>query len=191
MTLLDGLLPLLDTRSFASLWYWLALAIVWSVSTRGVLGVPPDVIARARTRAAAEGQSDPAPEALVLLDWLSLTVPRMRLSGREGAGLLGVAMFGLTVLALLGFRYGFELPQALSLLLMPLALLALVRLRLARRMSALLEGARSGAVAPAEAAATAARVLTAHRWLATGLSILAVGVTAGWGTLWRLAHPNG
>lgn len=197
MSIPDGLLPLLDTRSFASLWYWLMLAIVWSLVTRGVLGVPPDVILAARRATGpAEAGDRPltdkaAPNGLALLDWLSLTLPRLRLSGREGVVLLAVAAFALTVLALLGFTYGFELAQALTLLLAPLGLLAVLRLRLARAMLALLDRARAGEVPPAEAAATAARAMARARWLATGLSILAVAATAAWGTWWGLMHPNG
>lgn len=193
MTSLDGLLPFLDTRSFASLWYWLVLAVVWSLATRRILGVPPDVVLRARraTHDVTAENNEPPSEALVLLDWLSLTLPRMQMSRTEAAALLGIGCFALTVLLLLGFRYGYELPQALTLMLLPLGLLAVIRLNLARRMAGLIDRARRGEVPASAAAASAARQMVTHRWIATGLSILAVAATAAWGALWGLTHPNG
>lgn len=183
MTSLDGLLRLLDTRSFPSLWFWITLALAWSVVNRGVLGVPGDVITRARADAEGHG--------MTLLDWMSLTLPRRRMGQGEAAFALGTSAFGLTCLGLLGFAYGLEMAQALSLLLVPLALLGLTRVLLARRMAALLDEARAGAVPPEEAARTAAAALMRHRWIGTGLSILSVAGAAAWGTLWNIIHPNG
>lgn len=185
---MDGLLQLLETRSFPSLWYWILLAAAWSFSLRGALGVPPDVAARA-SHLDAEGPD--APEALALLDWLSLTLPRWHMAPREAAVLTGLAGFGLSALAGLGFGQGLELAQAAFLLLAPLALLVALRLRLARKVAADLVAAQQRRVPVNAAARTAARRLGRHRLAALALAVAAVSTAAAWGTIWTLAHPWG
>ena len=38
----------IDMRSFSNLWYWIALAVTWSSASHWVLGVPYDMVGRAR-----------------------------------------------------------------------------------------------------------------------------------------------
>lgn len=182
------MLHLLDTRSFASLWYWLAFAAAWSFALRNIIGVPPEVVSHAR-RADPAGPDDEA--AMTLLDWLSVILPHWRLADWDAAILAALGGFVLTGLAVLGFLYGLEAAQALSLLLIPLAVYALMRLRLARRLMAILSAAQRGEITPNAAARTAARAMIWHRWGAFLLSMLAVALTAIWGTLWMLTHPFG
>ena len=179
-----GFLDLMGARSFASIWFWLVLVAAWSITGRAVLGVPADVATRAR--AEPEG-----PAGLLLLDWLSLTLPRWQVAPRDGVGLLAVGSFTLTMLAVLGFAYGREMAQALTLLLVPLAVLLLMRLQLARRLTPLLDSAQQGRITPGAAAAEAARLITRHRRWAFALSVAAVALTAVWGTIYRLMHPFG
>ena len=42
------LLDVIDARSFSNLWFWTVLAVVWSSASHWVLGVPYDVLLRAR-----------------------------------------------------------------------------------------------------------------------------------------------
>ncbi len=196
MALATTILALLDSRSFSTIWYWLILAICWSAASRHVLGVPPDVIHRAlasgRARAdAAEGEPTQESAALALLDWLSLMVPRWLAPPREGAILLGIGCFILAMLFFLGFRYGLEMAQALFLLGAPLALVAVLQFRLARRLARLLEEAQSGRLTPVDAAQKAARQMRRLRFLVTGMSVLVVALSAFWGALWLVAHPYG
>lgn len=191
VTSLDGLLRLLDTRSFASLWFWLALAVIWSLATRSVIGVPGEVVSAARRASGTDTPATETPEGLLLLDWLSLTLPRWRIGRTEGAVLAGLATFLLVSLGVLGFGYGLEMAQALVLIGAPLTLLTVMRLHLAHRLAPLLAEATQGALPAAEAGARAARMMTRHRLAVSALSILAVAVTAAWGTLWNLMHPNG
>lgn len=195
---IDGLLQLLDTRSFSSLWYWLLLAVAWSFSLRNVLGVPPEVVsraARADDAGAGETGADAAGpdtlDALALLDWLSLTLPRWRLAPREAGVLTGLGAFGLSGLAGLGFGQDLELAQAAFLLLGPLALLLVLRLRLASRVAAELTAAQQGRMSANAAARSGARRLKRHRFAALGLAIAAVSAAAAWGTIWTLTHPWG
>jgi hypothetical protein len=66
-----------------------------------------------------------------------------------------------------------------------------MRLRLARRLNPVLAGAQDGTVAPDAAAARVLKIIGWHRRWAFLLSMTAVAVTALWGTLWQLMHPNG
>jgi hypothetical protein len=51
----------IDLRSFSNLWFWLALAVLWSTVSHYVIGVPHDLIRRAEREA---GQSLADVEAL-------------------------------------------------------------------------------------------------------------------------------
>ena len=181
----DAILALLDSRSFSSIWFWLLVMLAWSLAGRRVLGVPQDVIS-AVERPAPANPDDPA--AIMLLDWLSLTLPRWRLRPREGAVLVGVAAFLFSGLAILGFGYGLEMAQALVLLALPFAAIFGFEMRLAGRLRALLQQAEAG-MAPNVAGAEAARLMQRHRLLVLALSVLAVTVIAFYAALWMILNP--
>ena len=56
---------LIDLRSFSNLWYWIMLGVVWSMASHWVLGVPFDMIQRARRDG---GQAEQDLEALVRIN---------------------------------------------------------------------------------------------------------------------------
>ncbi|MBB1497782.1 hypothetical protein [Paracoccus sp. MC1862] len=180
-----GLIEALDTRSFSSLWYWLMLTVTWTWVSRGALGIPPELVRSLQKRG---GASDEA-AALRLLDWVSLVTPRWQLMQDDGAVLLGVTSFVLSMLAGLGFVYG--LAQALLLLIGPLMLLGWMRLRLAARLRATLAEAEGGRLPVEEAASQIAARIAGHLRATLAMSALAVAVAAVWGTIWLAAHPNG
>lgn len=183
-----GLIDVLDTRSFASMWYWLLLTISWTWVSRGALGIPPELFRSQRRRDPAEGE-DAA--ALRLLDWVSLVAPRWQLMQDDGAVLLAVASFVLSMLAGLGFLYDLELAQALLLLVGPLMLLGWMRLRLAARLRATLAEAETGRLSVSAAAGQVADQITRHMRATLALSCFAVATAAVWGTIWLARHPNG
>lgn len=185
----DGVISLLDSRSFGTIWFWLVLIGMWSATGRNVLGVPAEVLTRARQ--AQRGGDHEGAAVVTLLDWLSLSLPRWRIGQREGAVFLGVATFLLTSLAILGFGYGLEMAQALTLLLVPFAMLFWMRVLLARRLIPLMLAGQDGQRPVAGVGAEAVRQMLVHRRLVSGLSIAAVAATALWGTLWSLMNPNG
>lgn len=185
----DGVISLLDSRSFGTIWFWLLLIGMWSASGRAVLGVPAEVLARAR-RAQGQGEVE-GPAVVTLLDWLSLTLPRWRLGPREGAVFLGLSAFAMTSLAVFGFGYGLEMAQALVLLLVPFLLLFWLRVSLARRLAPLLLAGQTGERPLAGVGAEAVRMMIGHRRLVVALSIVAVALAALWGTLWALIQPGG
>ena len=51
------LFEMIDMRSFSNLWFWIALAVMWSTASHWVLGVPFDMVLRAR-RHGGEAQAD-------------------------------------------------------------------------------------------------------------------------------------
>ena len=115
-------------RSFTNVWYWIAVAVLWTWLGHHVLGVPHDMVARARREGGAA------------LDDLEAVVAaqvnrRLRMMAALGHWLVGGLAFGLTALALLGFAYGLQLGQALFLLLLPATLVGAMGLASARRLA--------------------------------------------------------
>ena len=129
MDLASDILKVIDLRSFSSVWYWMVLAVVWSSASYFVLGVPFDLIQRAR-RKGGQDQQD-------LYDVLRVNVTRiLTLSAESGAWALGGASFVLTILLVLAVWYQIELAQSIVLIAIPLALVGLLSLLTARRLFA-------------------------------------------------------
>ena len=92
---------LIDLRSFSNLWYWIALAVAWSSASHWVLGIPYDMVLRAR-RMGGQAEQD-------LTDIARVNISRILYIAEE-AGVILVALlaFALSSLILSGFIYGFE-----------------------------------------------------------------------------------
>jgi len=157
---------LIDMRSFSNLWYWIALAVLWSTTSHWVLGVPYDLVQRARRRG---GQSAEDVAGLVRIH-----ARRYLYIARE-AGLWIVALggFALSLLAILGFGYGVEFCQAVFLLFAPMTLVAIWSIRTALRYE---RGGHTGEALY--------RLLRFHRLGVQLLGICAIFVTALWG-MWQ------
>ncbi|MBC7140786.1 MAG: component of SufBCD complex, partial [Rhodobacteraceae bacterium] len=105
---------LIDLRSFSNLWYWIALAVTWSSASHWVLGIPYDMVLRAR-RLGGQAEAD-------LEDMARINIGRILYIEREaGVILLAMLSFALTSLALLGFFYKVEFCQAVFLIALPLS----------------------------------------------------------------------
>jgi len=119
---------LIDMRSFSNLWYWIALAVVWSASSHRVIGVPYDMIQRAGRHGGAAEQD--------LEDMVRINCNRLLyIAGVSGLWLLGFISAGLSSLALLAFWYGVEFAQAVFLLAFPMTFVGLLSLNSARIIS--------------------------------------------------------
>ena len=113
-------------RSFSNLWYWIVLAVMWSSAGQRVLGVPWDMVIRARKTEDGEAMED-------FSEMIRINVTRrLRIMREAGPVLAGLVAFVLTSLVLLAFVYGIEFAQALFLLAAPFTLVAALSLRLAR-----------------------------------------------------------
>lgn len=169
MSVTQTIFDLIDMRSFSNLWYWIALAVTWSSASHWVLGVPYDMVLRARRRGGAAAED--------LLAITRVNTARMTMIAREaGVGLAVVASFMLTSLGLLGFWYRVEFAQAVFLILCPLTLVGLLSLRAAHRLEPALQ---LGALDPE----AVARALLRHRFNVQLIGMLAITVTAFWGML--------
>lgn len=119
----------IDMRSFSNLWYWIALAVVWSSASHYVMGVPFDMLQRAR-RHGGEAMSD-------FQDCVRINVNRvLHIVDVAGLFLLGSWAFVLTALLVLAFWYGVEFAQALVLIAAPMTIVFALTIRFARRLAA-------------------------------------------------------
>lgn len=127
MDLIRPIYELIDLRSFSNLWFWLALGAIWFFQGSRVLGVPWDMIVRARQGDAAAGAD---------LEQLAQIHGRRVLRFWRGIGPVatGGICCALTMLGLLGFAYGHEFSQALVLLGVPLGAVGLMSGATARRI---------------------------------------------------------
>lgn len=163
MTWYGTVFSLIDLRSFSSLWFWIVLAVSWSAIAQRPMGVPYDMVLRARRRG---GQHMADLETLV-----GIHIRRDRaIMGSAGVGIVGFWAALLTVVAILGFGYGAELAQALTLLFVPWWIVGVLRYRLSMRL------AQGGAEGEA-----LCRRLTWHRAAVQVIGFTAIVVTALWG----------
>ena len=125
MDIYSSIFELIDMRSFSNLWFWIALAVMWSSASHWVLGVPYDMVLRARRQG---GQTEEDLEDLVRIN----TNRILFIARVSGLWILALACFLLTVLLLLGFVYDLEIAQALFLLGCPMSIVALISLSTAR-----------------------------------------------------------
>lgn len=158
----------IDVRSFDNVWYWFAVAAFWTAAGSRALGIPFAMAGRARRRGGQEAAD---------LDALAAIAARRAAGLARAAAVPAVALAscGLSMLAVLGFRYGSEFAQAAFLLAMPAALLGLLRMRLALR----LERERLTGEA-------LWRALSRHRAATQALGAVSILLAAFWGAL-RLA----
>lgn len=123
------LFEVIDFRSFSSLWFWIVLAVAWSSASHWVLGVPFDMVQRAR-RQGGQALAD-------LEDLVRINVNRMLFIARvSGLWLAGFVAFALVALVTLAFWYGVEFAQALALLAIPMTVVGAMSLAAARRIEA-------------------------------------------------------
>ncbi|MFN3575608.1 MAG: component of SufBCD complex [Tabrizicola sp.] len=164
MDVFDTALEVIDLRSFSNLWYWIMLAVLWSSVSHWSLGVPHDMVQRAR-REGGQALGD-------VEDLVRINVNRILSIMDSGAMVVvGLAAFWLTTLVVLGFYYGVEFAQALVLLLGPLSLVVWVSVRESRRIAA---GASTGEAL--------LRRLTVHRRVLQVIGMISIAVTAFYGT---------
>lgn len=164
--LYQTLRDVIDMRSFSNLWYWIALAVLWSSTSHWLLGVPFDMIQRARRKG---GQTALDVEALV-----AINCRRMLNITRNAAVPLffGVA-FVLSGLAVLAFWFWVEFAQAVFFLVAPMVLVGWLSLRAALQIEA---GEDTGAALYHR--------LMVHRRMVQSVGMVAIFVTSLFG-MWR------
>ncbi|MEX0328671.1 MAG: component of SufBCD complex [Ruegeria sp.] len=127
MDIYSSIFELIDMRSFSNLWFWIALAVLWSSVSHWVLGVPYDLVVRAR-RVGGQNERD-------LLDLVRINSNRLLyVFDVSGIVILALACFFFTGLATLGFYYGLEFAQAVFLLLFPLCFVTAINIGVAKKL---------------------------------------------------------
>ncbi len=170
MDLQQSIFELIDTRSFSNMWYWIALAVVWSTASHWVLGVPFDMVQRARKHG---GQAETDVE-----DMVRIHCRRLLYIGKvSGLWIIGIACFFLTGLAGIGFFYQVELAQAVFLIALPLSIVGAMSLSTARLIAD--QGLEGDALY---------NRLARHRVWVQVLGIVAIFVTAMWGMYQNVAR---
>jgi len=111
----DTIFRVIEMRTFSNIWYWLAVIVSWAVACHWLIGVPFDLLFRARKLG---DQHIADLEAIVDVNVRRFT----GLTDAAGPLLLGFLVFLLTVFAVAGFYYGAELGQGLFILSAPLSL---------------------------------------------------------------------
>ncbi|MBN8293918.1 component of SufBCD complex [Rhodobacter sp. NTK016B] len=166
MNLTDSLFSTIDVRSFSNLWFWLVLAVAWSNVTHFVMGVPFDMVQRARRQGG---------EAMSELNAIAAIQARRRIGILRSSGvwLVGFWMAIITGLGNLGFYHGFELAQALFLLFAPMSLAGWISLRLAQKVA-------TGTLVDEPLV----RTIFWNRVVIQAIGLLAILVTTMWG-MWH------
>ncbi|TNJ41587.1 component of SufBCD complex [Phaeobacter sp. B1627] len=169
MDLFSIIVELIDLRSFSNLWYWIALAVLWSSASHWVLGVPFDMVGRA-SRVGGQAAED-------LQDAVRIQINRiLYISDVAGLFLVALMFFLLTSLILLGFVHGVEFAQAVVLMLLPMNIVGLINLSAARAMQARPHGNED-----------LRRRLVRTRFYIQLVGIVSIFVTAIWGMYQNLS----
>lgn len=159
----ETIFELIDMRSFSNLWFWVMLAVQWSMASHWVLGVPFDLLLRAR-RKGGQAQQD-------LEDMARINVNRLLyITHVSGLWIAGFIAFLLTVLVLLGFVYRIEFAQAVLCLFLPMVLVGMLTLRAAHRIA---DGEHRGEALQ--------KRLIRLRLATQGIGMVAILVTSLWG----------
>ncbi len=109
--------------SFQSIWYWVLHVVVWTLACYRTLGVPLDMLQRARDR----------PEIAARVDALA-QLASARIAGVHdllGAPIAAVSGFVLAMLVVIGFGIGIEMARAALAILLPFGIISYSKLRLA------------------------------------------------------------
>lgn len=158
---MESALEVIDFRSFSNLWFWIALATLWSTASHWAVGVPFDMVRRA-----AKGDAQALEDMFALANIQS----RRLLFIADATGVLTTALtfFSVTVLSLLGFLYRVEFAQAILLLFLPMMLVGWITIGTARRIEGL-EPHDLG------------NLLAAHRRKVQTIGVFSIFVTSMWG----------
>lgn len=166
MELVRTLLETINMRSFTNLWYWIGLAALWSSVSYRMMGVPFDLLQRARRQG---GQAQADVEAIA-------AIQARRLLGTARATAVPMFFmlgFTLALMALLAFLYRVEFAQALFFMFAPMVAVGWLSLRTALRIE---RGEHAGEAL--------FRRLMIHRRLVQMVGICAIFVAAMFG-MWR------
>lgn len=156
----------IDMRSFSNLWFWIALAVLWSTASHWVLGVPFDLIQRAKRHG---GQHAEDLETLTRINVNRL----LYIANTAGLWIVGATAFFVSGLIVLGFMYNMQFAQALACLVVPMCLVSALSVRTARKIAA---GENTGQALH--------RRLSRQRMATQAIGMFSIFFTSMWG-MWQ------
>ncbi|MCP5074685.1 MAG: component of SufBCD complex [Rhodobacteraceae bacterium] len=119
----------IGSRSFASVWYWIVFALVWTRTTHWTLGVPYE---DARLGRKLGGQYQVDFETMIQIN----TKKTLDVFDSHNVFFTAIAAFLLATIFTLGFWFRIQFMQAGFLLLFPVSLVGLLSIRLAHILEA-------------------------------------------------------
>ncbi|MEM8539004.1 MAG: component of SufBCD complex [Pseudomonadota bacterium] len=129
MDFTQAIVQFIELRTFSNVWYWLVVAVTWAMASHWLIGVPFDMLFRARR---AQG---PAMDDLHVI--VELQVRRITyFDDLVGPFVIAFGAFFVSGVGMLGFFYGIEIAQGAFVLLAPLSFIGLINLRLAQKLRA-------------------------------------------------------
>lgn len=159
----SSVFELIDMRSFSNLWFWIVLAVVWSSASHWILGVPFDMVGRARRKGGKAAED--------LTDLLRINTSRLLYIAEEaGLWLIAGGTFFLTGFAVLGWMYSVEIAQALFLIGFPMSVVSLLSVYTAKALHE----------RDHDLDAVYKR-LSRHRLIVQAIGMVSIFVTAMWG----------
>jgi len=164
---------ILSLRTFSNLWYWLMVCVSWMIASHWILGIPFDMIQRARRK------GDQA--AADLENLTDINVRRLQALSNEGGFIIvGFIAFLLTSIAMAGFYYRMEVAQGLFFLLFPLTIAGSLSFYTSTNLL------RN----PSRGAELAKRLMRIRLWIQI-IAALSVFFSAAYGMYYNLSNPFG
>ena len=123
------ILKLIDLQTFTSFWYWLVVIVTWSIAGNWLIGVPFDILMRAR--------KCPPQELADLEAIVEINVRRIVWTSHLfGIAMVALIAFFLCMLATMSFVYRIELAQGLLMLCAPMTIVVMINFLLAFQLHA-------------------------------------------------------
>ncbi len=161
----------ISSRSFASIWYWVVFAVVWTRTTHWTLGVPYE---DARNAKALGGQH--ADDFEIQID---INIRKtLQLFEQNGVFLTTCSAFLLGTVFTLAFYFNIQMMQAVFLLVFPLTIVSALSIHLAQRLRS--EALQGDALVNA---------YVWHRRIKQGIGAFAIFFAAFWGVSQTLFSP--
>ncbi len=164
---------MLSFLTFSNLWYWLAVCASWMIACYWVVGVPLDMIHRARRHG---GQAAQDLEMLV-----AVNVRRLQMFTQwDQIASVGFATFILTSVTVSAFFYKFEVAKGLFFILVPITIVMIVNIYAAAHLNN----------APREGGALIKYLILVRLWIQV-VAMIAIFISVIYGMFFNLTQPFG
>lgn len=173
LSLHQTLFQIISLNTFSNIWYWFVVGITWAIASYWIVGVPFDMVLRARRQeTAAEHDLD---------QWVRISVRRIHnLTSVGGVALIGLISFALSGTAMIAFYYGSEIAKGVFFLAFPMTIVGIFNIRLAQQF-----------IAEQPQGAALTHTLLRWRFYVQILGMVSVFVSAMYGMYFNLSLPVG